>query len=330
MALQDIWVIAKFDGPKLKDGTIEVLSEGVNLTRASNGHLCAVVFGNPDCDLIKAFFGRGVKRIFSVNHPLLDVFTTDGYVYSLTQLITHYQPLIVLASAESDTEDYFPRLGASLKVPFIPNCVQVEFDQTNSPQFTRPTHQNKVYRKISCPGASFFLATLIPGVIGYSPPSGDSHPEVIDFIPELQKPLIRTKLLNTILGDPETIDIREADAVVCGGKGACNSNAWKLLLELAKLLGASIGGTRMALDSKYIGPERLIGQTGKSIHTVLYFAIGISGAYYHLQGLHTDHLISINSDRFAPILSQSKLGVIGDLNQIIPALCKILEEKQNQ
>jgi electron transfer flavoprotein alpha subunit len=326
LSSQEIWVIAKIIQKRLQDCTIEVLSDARLIASQISGKLCVIVLSNLPDNLAQILRGRQVDTIYSVNHLLLENYTTDGYVLSLAQLIDQCDPYIILGSSASDTDDYMPRLAAHINSPLVTGCIQVSVDQNHTLQFIRPSHLNKIFNTITCSGKPPYMATIIPGVIGIEPSIGEHIPEVRYFSPNLLKDNIRISPIATIKGNPDTIDIREAKIIIAGGKGACKLSAWNLLEYLAKLLGASIGGTRMALDQNFIIKDRLIGQTGKCIHSDVYIAAGISGAYYHLLGVNADHLIAINLDRFAPIFSFCKLGIVGDLNQIIPAFCRLMEK----
>jgi electron transfer flavoprotein alpha subunit len=327
---RDVWVIAKINQNELLDCTIETLSEGRLLANSLSGKLCAIVFGDQGDISAEIFQGRKVDRVYLVNHSLLKEFTTEGYVETLSQLVSEHLPFIILATAASDSDDFMPRLAARINSPLVTGCIQVTVDDPLTPQFIRPSHANKVYKTITCSRKPPFLATLLSGVIGTAPSSDDDVPEIMTIVPDLSSDSIQMTNLSTIQGHPDTMDIREANIVIAGGKGACTLSAWKLLEDLADVLCASIGGSRMALDEKFIKSDRLIGQTGKYITPSVYITAGISGAYYHVQGVHADLFMAINTDRYAPIFSVCKFGFVGDMVQILPILINLIRQKRKQ
>jgi len=127
-------------------------------------------------------------------------------------------------------------------------------------------------------------------------------------------------------GDPRLIDLVEADRIVSGGRGVGGPEGFKILEQLADLLGAAIGGTRVAVDNRWIPFERQIGQTGKTVAPKLYLAIGISGASHHIMGAKaSENIVAINSDPNAPIFKTAQLKVLADLHEVLPVLVKKLE-----
>jgi electron transfer flavoprotein alpha subunit len=127
-------------------------------------------------------------------------------------------------------------------------------------------------------------------------------------------------------GDPRSLPLDEAELVVAGGRGVGSRENWQVIDELADALGASSGGSRVALDLGYIPRQKMIGQTGQNIRPRLYIAAGISGSSHHLGGVRAETLISINKDRSSSIMKQASLGVVGDLHKILPLLVEKLRK----
>jgi electron transfer flavoprotein alpha subunit len=261
-----------------------------------------------------------------VEHPLLLDYSTDGYVRTLEQLILDYEPHLVLISATPYGQDFAPRLAARLRASIVTGCVSVKLNRQGDLQFVKPIYNDKVYSTILCASKPPFFATIRPGVIGVEPPGRTSQPEVITRVPDLSEEMLRTRSVKFIPGDPKRVDLREAERIVAGGQGV-NKESWCLVTEAAERLGASVGGTRMAVDKGYCGNHRMIGQTGKRVKPKFYLAVGISGSEYHLRGVDTECLIAVNHDKNAPIFDRCNLGVVGDLRQILKALFARLKQK---
>ena len=127
------------------------------------------------------------------------------------------------------------------------------------------------------------------------------------------------------------VDIKGAQIIVAGGYGMGSRENFQLLHQFARLIGASVGATRAAVDAGFCEPERQIGQTGVTVRPKLYIACGISGAIQHLAGMEeSDFIIAINKDKFAPIFSVADLGIVGDLHKIVPMLTERLKKEMEK
>lgn len=124
-----------------------------------------------------------------------------------------------------------------------------------------------------------------------------------------------------------TIPLQEADVVVAGGKGLRDARNFRLLEEVAGLLGGVVGASRSAVDAGWIGYPHQVGLSGKTVSPRLYLAAGISGAVQHVAGMSSaETVVAINTDPEAPIFRVSDLGVVGDALEIMPELARVLRE----
>jgi electron transfer flavoprotein alpha subunit len=165
------------------------------------------------------------------------------------------------------------------------------------------------------------MATVRPRVMKRLSPSNDRQGEILAVdLAELNQPF-RSRFLQTVSEVNETIPLSEAEIIVAGGRGLQDAKNFRLLEELADLLGGTVGATRAAVDAGWISYQHQIGQTGKTVAPKIYFACGISGAAQHLVGIQSsDFIVAINSDPQAPIFQIADLGLVGDVFDIIPAL----------
>jgi electron transfer flavoprotein alpha subunit len=171
------------------------------------------------------------------------------------------------------------------------------------------------------------MATVRPGVMFAIDADESRAGEVVEFKPKFETSKFKVKLLETVKEDTGLIDITEARILVSGGRGLGNKEGFEALEGLAETLDAEVSASRAMVDSGYIGHERQVGQTGKTVRPNLYFAFGISGAIQHVAGMEESELIvAVNKDKDAPIFQVADLGIVGDAKQII----KKLNERLNK
>lgn len=325
--MSGVWVVAEHSQDELLEVTLEMLGEGRKVASKLGHELTAVLLGRGVAVLCEPLGHYGAERVYLVEHTLLSPYTTDAHAAALTWLIRRWQPSIVLLGATANGQDLAPRVAARLRTGLVPDCVTLKVNSHGVLEMTRPTYRDKSYTTVVCPDARPIMATVRPGVIGTHKPDMLRRAEVVECAVELHPASVRTRVAGCIKADPATVDIAEAEVVVEGGLGVGQAGRWALIEELARAVGGSVGGSRMAMDAGWIPRERLVGLTGKSIASRLVISCGISGAMQHMAGLKdAKTLVAINKDRNAPILKQADLGVVADMHALIPALVEELCE----
>jgi electron transfer flavoprotein alpha subunit len=150
----------------------------------------------------------------------------------------------------------------------------------------------------------------------------------VDF--DRQSVTSKTKLLNVVKDLSEKVRLDEAEIVVCGGRGLGKAENFRMVAELAEVLGAALGTSRPPVDDGWIPYSHQVGQTGKTVSPKLYIACGVAGAPQHLAGMQTSEIIvAINEDPRAPIFEVATYGIVGDLFKIVPLLTKKLREARS-
>lgn len=323
---KDIWVVVEHYDNEIEEATFEILEEARRLADSAGVKVSAVLLGYGVASLCDALSRYGADHIYLADHHLLEDYTTDGYTLVLAELVRQYDPCLLLLAGTFQGRDLAPRLATRLKTGLVSDCMAIRANDQGILEMTRPTYGGRVYATITCPSAQPQIATLRPGVIGTVTPKSDRIVSVERVDVDLNPEAIRTKILGYSKVNPEVLDISEAESVVAVGHGLGDGAKRPMLEELAKMLGASLAGSRLAVDEGWLSFDRQIGQTGKSVSPKLIICCGISGASPFTMGIMDSKLIvAINNDRRAPIFQVADVSVLGDLHKVVPALIEYLK-----
>lgn len=322
-----VWVYAEEKDGELAESSLEVISEGRRLADRGKGERVSVILLSGGAKDLAALPARyGAHRVFWAEEKRFARYLPEVLTGILAGMIGRYDPSIFLFAATDVGKDLAPRIAARVKAGLFPNCDRLERSSDGSLVQTRLTHGRKVHVTALCRNTRPQMATIEPGVVRVKevPSSGGTEPPEIvevrpgDFAGHVRE---RVKVIDFIKADPRTVDIADAEMIVAGGKGACERENFRWVSDLAEAIGASVGGSRAAVDAGYIQRDRQIGQSGKTVSPRLMISCGISGANAHVAGMRESRtIVAINTDRHAPILKLADLAVVGDLREILPAL----------
>jgi electron transfer flavoprotein alpha subunit len=220
------------------------------------------------------------------------------------------------------------QLTVLLDAALAPDAVGVRRGPGGDLEITRPAYGERLYATVGVAAGTAAVVTLRPGVLGVGPPAGGSpvpveeSPAAVDGAPAAP----RTRRM--LQPDPRTVDLRDAERIVAGGRGV-GAEGFRRLEVLADLLGAAVGGSRVAVDLGWIPWERQIGQSGRAVAPALYVAVGISGASQHMAGIERARtVVAVNADRAAPLLARAQLAAVADWGPVVDALIERLRARR--
>lgn len=325
-----VWVFVEQRRGKAHPVSWQLLGKGSTLASDLSEGLSAVILGNGTDRLIEDAFGYGAQNVYVIDDGLLLDYRTQTYAESLIGLCRKYSPEILLIGATAMGRDLASAVATGLETGLTADCTQLAIDrQSRLLDQTRPAFGGNIMATIICERARPQMASVRPDVFPL-PPYGEGKQGRIfrEARPDSGKALL-TRVLEITPIETKRVDIAASEVVVSGGRGMTSRKHFAMLEELASLLGGTVAGTRSAVDSGWVGYERQVGQTGKTVRPKLYVACGISGAIQHLVGMqNAEYVIAINRDPHAPIFEVADLGIVGDLFEIVPGLIEALKQKK--
>ena len=289
-------------------------------------------------DLADKLAEYGADKVIVVDDPELKVYRTEPYAHALSSVINQYKPEIVLVGATAIGRDLGPTVSARVATGLTADCTVLEIgdfplnpipgqeQKHNQLLMTRPAFGGNTIATIACPDNRPQMATVRPGVMQKIDPIVGAKAVVEEYNPGFTPNNRYVTIKEVVKAVSDTVDIMDAKVLVSGGRGVGSPENFKILEELAEVLGGTVSCSRAVVDSGWKPKDLQVGQTGKTVRPQIYFAIGISGAIQHVAGMEeSDIIVAINKDEDAPIFDVADYGVVGDLNKIVPQLTVALK-----
>lgn len=327
---KNIYVFAEQREGVIQNVAFELLGKARELADELGEEVCAVVGGEQLDEQLNELIAAGADRVLYMNHSELNDYLTEPYAQALTQIIRQRKPSIVLIGATTIGRDLGPRVSARVDTGLTADCTSLSIseDEQKNLLMTRPAFGGNLMATIICKEHRPQMSTVRPGVMRQNPRDYERKGEIERVKIDFDTSKFRVKLLKKVAVEKSMVDISEANILVSGGRGVGNHEGFEMLKGFADCIDAEVSSSRAMVDAGFVGHERQVGQTGKTVRPDIYFAIGISGAIQHLAGMEeSDYIIAINKDKYAPIFSVADLGLVGDLNKIVPILTRKLGRK---
>ena len=305
----------------------ELIGKGREIADKLGEELSCVVLGADIRKQAKDLINYGVDKVYIYDDPCLAIFRDDPYTDLLTDLVTKVSPSTFLIGATSIGRSLAPRLASRLKTGLTADCTGLEIDQKSKLLLqTRPAFGGNVMATIICQDSRPQMTTVRYKIMKRAERIRGYNGEVIQMGFDREMLTDRAKVKG-FTKEEAGISITEAEIIVSGGKGLGSPDGFKLIRELADLLGGAVGASRTVVDEGWISYPHQVGLSGKTVRPRLYIACGISGSVQHLAGMSgSDIIVAINKDPSAPIFKVADLGLMGDLYDVVPRLIKRIKE----
>lgn len=339
-AYKGVYVFAQQVDNVLGGIAFELLGKAKDLAKDLDTDVTAVLIGSGVKDLADQLAEYGADKVIVVDDPELKEYRTEPYTHALASVINEYKPEIMLVGATAIGRDLGPRVSARVKTGLTADCTVLEIgdfplvavpgkedeQKHNQLLMTRPAFGGNTIATIACPNNRPQMATVRPGVMQKIEPIKGAKANIEEYNPGFTPDKRYVTIKEVVKAVSNTVDIMDAKILVSGGRGVGSPDNFKILEDLAAVLGGTVSCSRAVVDSGWKPKDLQVGQTGKTVRPNVYFAIGISGAIQHVAGMEeSDIIVAINKDEDAPIFDVADYGIVGDLNKIVPALTESLK-----
>ena len=323
-----VWVFAEQLEGKLASVTLELLGSAKKLASRLNIQVGAVLLGENVESIVPTLFEYGADTVYLIDDPVFHFYRTEAYARALCYLIGKYPPEILLMGATTTGRDLAGAVATSLQTGLTADCTALDIDMEKGILLaTRPAFGGNIMATIVCENHRPQMATVRPRVMPLINPELGRTGKLIREWFQIEEESLHTKVLSIVKDLADNLKLEDSKIVVSGGRGIQNASGVALINELAKVLGAVVGGSRGAVEKGLIDIKRQVGQTGTTVSPKLYFAIGISGAIQHIVGLQgSDTIIAINKDPDCPIMKLATYSIVGDAFDILPKLIEGFKE----
>lgn len=312
-----IWIVAEQRDGAFRKVTFEVASTARKLADGAGEEVCAVILGSGVEGIAGELGKYGVDKVYLADDPLFEQYTTDAYSAAVAKIVKEKDPAVLLLGASVEGKDLSARLVGKLATGLASDCTDVKFEGGKLIA-TRPMYAGKAFAEVEILGSPQ-MASLRPNVFPVVENAKAGAVEKFDA--GVDASALKTKVAEVSKDTSGRVELTEATIVISGGRGMKGPEGYKILEELADLLGAAVGASRAAVDAGWRPQTDQVGQTGKVVSPNLYVACGISGAIQHLAGMSSSKfIVAINKDEEAPIFAKADYGIVDDLFKVVPEM----------
>lgn len=306
-------VFVEHQAGKIKRSSQELLQAA---TQAGQKTL-ALVLGAQATQAAAECAQHGAQEIHVFKDAKLDNYNSELYFAALSEAINTLKPTVVLGSASSVGRDLFPRLAAKFNSGVVSDATELKFNGNNV-MAKKPMYAGRCFATAEIKNSSTQFVLMRANQIPLTTVTAGAGTVVEHSLPAVD---LKTIVQEVVKGASTKMDLTEANIIVSGGRGLKEAGNFKMLTELADVLGATVGASRAVVDAGWVTHDMQVGQTGKTVAPTLYIAVGISGAIQHLAGMSgAKVIVAINSDANAPIFQKATYGLVGDAFEIVPKL----------
>ena len=303
-----VYVFAQQVDNEISGIALELLGKGKELAAKLETEVTAVLIGYNVKNLADKLAEYGADKVILVDDPELETYRTEPYAHALASVIEKYKPEIVLVGATAIGRDLGPTVSARVQTGLTADCTVLEIgdfplvaipgqEQKHTQLLmTRPAFGGNTIATIACPDNRPQMATVRPGVMQKIAPIAGAKAVIEEYNPGFTPNNKYVTIKEVVKAVSDTVDIMDAKILVSGGRGVGSAENFKILDDLAEVLGGTVSCSRAVVDNGWKPKDLQVGQTGKTVRPLIFFAIGISGAIQHVAGMEESDLKLIRNN----------------------------------
>ena len=300
---------------------LEMLALARRLTDSMGGIVTAVAFGTGLETTGETLIAHGADQVLINDNAIFANFHAEAWLPDLSKMIAEVAPALVLIGHSETGTDLAPRLAFRLDVDVATGCESIEI-MNGRPHMTRSCFGG-LAREVVTFTKTPALATVRSKSQQALPPMMERAGEIKHVDSILDENSMRTRVVNREREKVDGVKMESAKIVIGGGLGLGGPEGFKTLNEIAELVDGAVGASRAACDLDWCPRSYQIGLSGRTVAPELYIAVGISGASHHMAGCgNSKTIVSVNSDPNAEIFKSSRFGIVGNSQEIMPALAE--------
>ena len=319
---KNMWVYIEHDGKQVHPVALELCCETRRLCDESGDKLIAVIAGTLPEGEIDKIKDCGIDGVIYVSGTGYDRYNTEAYTNLFTVLCRKYKPSAVFVGGTTNGRDFAPRFAARLETGCTSDATELIYNpETTDIEFVEPAAGGKIMAVITIPVLRPQVGTIRPGTFKCVPCGARAH-EVIEEHIDFPVADIRTEILDFRADDlDESLNIADADVIVCVGNAIKGADALPRYRRLAARLGGKLACTRPVFDRGVLPFKLVIGQSGAVVKPKLLLSFGVSGAVNHVTGFSdADVVVAVNTDPEAAIFNYCTYGIVGDMDEVCEAM----------
>jgi len=321
-----ILVIAEQKDGKLNRASWEALAAAQQLAGAGTPIKVAVA-GHGLSNVAAELAAAAVSEVIAIDDAKLEIYTPDGFVQALQQVIASVSPAYVMFAHTYQTRDFSATLAARLDRALVTDVTAIR-NVNGVVAFARPMFQGKLVADVAPQGPAPHLVTVQIGAFrADAVTKGPAAAPISTAAITIDSASIRQKPEAPFQEAKQAVDLSQAERIVSVGRGIKSQENIAVAEQLAKAFGAELAASRPICDNGWLPMERQIGSSGQTVAPKLYRSEGISGAIQHLVGMKGSRtIVAINKDAEAPIFEVADYGIQGDLFELAAALIAELQK----
>ena len=303
---------------------LELLTKGRELANKMRCQQTALLLGSDVQSQALQYIQHGADKVLTVDNPRLKDFRAEPYLSAITSIVKQRAPDIILISSTRRGKELAARLATRLETGCVPDCTKLDLNDQGNLVAERVVYGGSATAKITF-HAKPQIATIPPGTFEKAALISDKMGQIVSMEVQLEEP--KTEVAEAMQVEASQRKIEEARIIICGGRGVEKKEDFKMLDELARVIGGQTGNTRpLSEDRKWF--NEWVGLSGHKVRPELYVGCGVSGVIQHVAGIRDSRVIvAINKDPEAPLCEVADYVVVGNLYEIVPALIEALRKE---